>query len=53
MNQEQQAFYDEGYSAYHSGKDESACPYPTGYLNAPGEFWCDGWADAHDDENQG
>ena len=53
MTEEQQALYDEGYAAYQSGLDESACTYATGYMEAPGEFWCDGWADAQDDETQG
>lgn len=53
MTEEQQSYYDEGYAAYHAGKDEADCPYPTGYVEAPGEYWCDGWSDAEDEELQG
>lgn len=48
--EEKQAIYEEGYAAYGSGEEESNCPHPTGFVDAPGEHWCDGWADAAEDD---
>lgn len=45
---EGEAIYQEGYSAFHAGKNEFNNPY-TG-LEA--EYWSDGWEDASEDAMQ-
>lgn len=49
MNEEA---YTEGYRAYLNGEDEMSNPYPTGYDDAPGEHWLDGYEDAREDHEE-
>lgn len=48
----EQEAYDEGYQAFMNGEDEASCPYETGYQDALGEYWLDGFDDARCDVSE-